>query len=297
MKLFNQAYKGVKTGPGGAGGPKGPQPSASSVTAPLLVLFGGFATWKSLFTVDAGHRAVKFNMFTGMSDAVYEEGTHFLIPWIERAVPYNTRTQFTEVQASTPSNDLQTVSLTVRVLTRPDPNQLVRIYRTLGLEYAERVLPSIVHEVLKGAVARYNASELLTKRGEVSAAIRNTLTRRAYDFGIVIDDVAITQLAFSKEYSAAVERKQIAEQEAGRARFQVEQATQEKKSIELLAQGEAESARLIGQAMKQNPGFLMLRRLEAAKNISKILSTSKNRVFLDSDILLLNPDTKFNYST
>eukprot|EP01002_Notosolenus_urceolatus_P005543 NODE_2475_length_1108_cov_29.834750_g2056_i0.p1 GENE.NODE_2475_length_1108_cov_29.834750_g2056_i0~~NODE_2475_length_1108_cov_29.834750_g2056_i0.p1 ORF type:complete len:297 (+),score=79.03 NODE_2475_length_1108_cov_29.834750_g2056_i0:93-983(+) len=284
QKIINQAFRAFR----GGGASKGP--GAGSVVGPALLLLGGVATYKSLFNVEAGHRAVKFNVFSGMVDSVYDEGTHFLVPFIERPVFFNVRTQYTEVQAATPSNDLQTVTLTVRVLTRPDPNALVKIYRTLGVDYADRVLPSIINEVLKGAIARYNASELLTKRAEVSASIRNQLMRRALDFGILIDDVALTQLAFSKEYRDAVERKQIAEQEAGRARFQVEQATQEKRSIELLAQGEAESAKLIGQAMKQNPGFLQLRRIEASKNISKILSTSKNRVFLDSDLLLLNPD-------
>jgi prohibitin 2 len=71
------------------------------------------------------------------------------------------------------------------------------------------VLPSIVNEVTKAVVARYNASELLTKRDQVSRAIRDQLTARAKDFNIMLDDVSITHLAFSKEYTAAVEAKQV----------------------------------------------------------------------------------------
>jgi prohibitin 2 len=54
------------------------------------------------------------------------------------------------------------------------------------------------------------------------------------------------------------------------------------------AQGEARSAELIGEAMRNNKGFLQLRRLEAARDIATLLSESGNKVMLDSQSLLLN---------
>jgi prohibitin 2 len=113
-------------------------------------------------------------------------------------------------------------------------------------DFDQRVLPSIVNEVTKAVVAQYNASELLTKRELVSRQIREMLIRRSADFHILLDDVAITHLAFSKEYTAAVEAKQVAQQDAERAKYIVERAIQEKKSIVIRAEGEAKSAELIG---------------------------------------------------
>ena len=111
------------------------------------------------------------------------------------------------------------VEMSLRVLFRPDPHQLPFIYRRLGygvttsphsislslLDFDERVLPSIVNEVSKAVVARFNASELLTRREDVSRQIREMLTKRADDFHILLEDVSITHLAFSKDYTAAVE--------------------------------------------------------------------------------------------
>ena len=134
-------------------------------------------------------------------------------------------------------------------------------------DYDVRVLPSIVNEVTKAVVAKYNAAELLTKRNEVSQQVRSQLIQRATDFHIMLDDVAITHLAFSKEYTAAVEAKQVALQDSQRARYIVERALQEKKSIIIKAEGEAKSAELIGNAIQRNPAFVQLRRIDAAKEV------------------------------
>lgn len=155
-------------------------------------------------------------------------------------------------------------------------------------DFDERVLPSIVNEVSKAVIAQYNAAELLTKREAVSSQIRQKLVARASDFKIMLDDVAITHLAFSKEYTAAVEAKQVAQQDAERSKYIVERAVQEKKSIIIKAQGEAKSAELIGKAMRDNPAFVTLRRIEAARDVANTIAHSNNKVFLDSSTLLVN---------
>lgn len=122
----------------------------------------------------------------------------------------------------------------------------------------------------------------------MSKDIRRILGERARYFNIILEDVSITNLTFSKEYTAAVEAKQVAQQEAERAKFIVDRAIQDKQSAIVRAQGEAQSARLIGQAIQQNPAFLTLRKIEAARDVAATIANSANRVFLNADSLLLN---------
>ncbi len=286
---FQKMAQNIPKGGGEPGRGAGAAKAASRAAGSLMVAGGlGYGAYNSIFTVEGSHRAVIFNRLLGMKSQVYNEGLNFNIPWFERPIVYDIRTRPVNLQTLTGSKDLQMVTIGVRVLHKPDPNNLVWIYRHLGMNYDERILPSVMNECAKAVVARYNANELLTKRDEVSASISAELSQRCGVFHVLLEDVAITHLAFSPEYAKAVEAKQVAQQDAERAKYVVLGAIQEKKTIITKARGEAESAELIGTAVKRNPGFMKLRRIDAAKEIADIVSGSGNKVYLNADSLLLN---------
>jgi len=125
----------------------------------LAILYSGAKA--SIYYVDTGHKGFKFNKISGVRMNTVKEGWHLKTPWLEKAIVFNVKSQPTKIESTTGSMDLQQVKIALRVLYRPDANKLQTIYRNLGMDYDQRVLPSIVNEVLKSVVAQYNAASLL----------------------------------------------------------------------------------------------------------------------------------------
>lgn len=88
-------------------------------------------------------------------------------------------------------------------------------------------------------------------------------------------------MTFGQEFTKAVEQKQIAQQDAERAKFVVEKAEQERQASVIRAEGEAEAAQTISKALeKAGDGLLTMRRIEASKEIAGTLSKARNVTYL-----------------
>ncbi|KAM6580489.1 hypothetical protein CsatA_004263 [Cannabis sativa] len=116
---------------------------------------------------------------------------------------------------------------------------------------------------------------------DVSREIRKILTEKVANFNIALDNVSIIALTFGREFTNAIEAKQVVVQEAERAKFVVEKAKQDKIS-------EATSAQLMSKTIANNPTFFTLRKIEAGREIARRISKSSNKAYLNTDDLLLN---------
>ena len=138
------------------------------------------------------------------------------------------------------------------------------------MDYDEKVLPSIGSEVLKSIVAQYDAGQLITMREKVSQDIKEQLQRRSNEFDLEFDDVSITDLRFSTEFSASIEQKQVAEQMALKATYEVQMQEYETEARVIRASADAEASQLIANATaKYGSGLVVMRKIEAAQYIAE----------------------------
>lgn len=194
-----------------------------------------------------------------VEDKILQEGLNFIIPFVQSVELMNVQVQKAESTESTATLDLQEISTTVAVNYRLDPLEVNEVYRELRQDYASRVIKPNIEESLKAATALYRAEELITKRAAVKDTFDEILKLRLSVFNIQVIAVSLTDFQFSTAFSEAVEAKVTAEQEALKAKNELEriryeaqqqiiQADAAKNATITKAEGEAESAIIAANA-------------------------------------------------
>lgn len=204
----------------------------------------------SFSVVSAGHTGV-VSTFGQVSEDVLQEGFHFKAPW-QKVTKMDNRIVKLEVSTEAFSSDLQTVSVNLAVNYRVDTNMSYSIVKNVGTQYEDVMITPAVNEVMKSIMAQYTAEQSITNRNIISTALLEELNSKLADSGIHVSDINIIDFDFSDVYVAAIESKQVAEQEKLRAKIEQEQLTMEKESDAarrvIDAEAAAEVARIEAEA-------------------------------------------------
>ncbi len=226
----------------------------------IVVVLLGILGFNSFTIVNAGHRGVVVQL-GAVQPNVLGEGIHFKAPFIQTVIPVEVRVQKTENSAVSASRDLQNVTTTIAVNYHLNPDAVNKLYQDVGLGYSERIVNPAIAEALKSVTARYTAEELITSRQEVSEQVKENLSKKLTMYGMILDEINITEFNFSEEFNRAIEQKQVAEQQALKAKLDLERVKIEKEQTIQQAQAVAESLRL--QKQEVTPELVKLREIEA----------------------------------
>ena len=231
-----------------------------------VVLLALIAGTSAVTIVPAGHTGVIVTMGK-VSDRVLSEGMHLKVPFAQQIVMMNNKIQKTEIDSNGVSKDLQTVSSGVAINYHINKDDSAKIYQSIGEGYADTVLQPAIQESMKAITAQYTAEELITKRSAVGEEIGATLAEKVQEYGILIDKFNIINFDFSEEFNAAIEQKQVAEQNKLRAETEKEQkvieaqadaeqkviaAKAEADAIRQKAEAEAEANEKINASLNEN---------------------------------------------
>ncbi len=240
--------------------PKSPTNMGRMVTFLIILGLIVITALNSFVIVEAGHRGVVLQ-FGAVQDAIMDEGLNFKIPFIQQVDQTEVRVKISQSEQTAASRDLQIVTTTVAVNFHLNPNAVNKLYQDVGKDYQDRIVDPAIGETLKAVTAIYTAEELVSKRPEVSAKVKELLSKKLSTYYMQLDEINITEFKFSQEYNNAIEQKQIAEQQALKANLDLQRIEIEAKQKIEQAKAEAESLRL--QKQEVTPELIELRKIEA----------------------------------
>ncbi|WP_066316218.1 prohibitin family protein [Bacillus sp. FJAT-29814] len=222
----------------------------------LVIVVVGFS---SVTTVESGNRGVLVQLGE-VKPTILSEGLHFRIPFIQSVQQVEVRVQKEESSQSAASKDLQMVTTKVAVNYSVDPDAVNKLYQEIGMDYRSRIVDPAIAEALKAVTAQYTAEELISKRPEVSAKVKDMLADKLTKYFMLLEDINIKEFAFSEEFNKAIEAKQTAEQNALRAQRDLERIKIEAEQKVAQAGAEAEALRLKKQEV--TPELIQLKQIE-----------------------------------
>jgi regulator of protease activity HflC (stomatin/prohibitin superfamily) len=253
------------------------------------------ASFGSMVTVSAGHRAAIFNMFKGVEHHTMDEGTHFIVPFIQSPTFYDVRTQTYTMSAFHDegdkkgddaiyalSSDGQTVKMDVTVRYHLDPDAVWEVHQQVGPDYVEKIIRPEAQTVVRNSVAKNTVTELYSvNRQKIASVMSEQLEQSMKKYHIILDELLVRNVSFSEQFSQAIEQKQVALQDAERMKYVLLKEEAEKNRKIIAATGEAEAMRRRGQALRENPQLVRYEYVQKlSPNVKVVIADQKTLVNL-----------------
>jgi regulator of protease activity HflC (stomatin/prohibitin superfamily) len=232
--------------------PKGPfsnmLPLVLGVVA--IVIIGSL----SVYTIPAGSVGVITQW--GAVNRVVPPGIGIKWPIAEVVQKMDVRTQKDQVDAAAASKDLQKVTSTIAVNYHLDGKYAVDVFQNVGLEYQDVLIAPAIQNIFKATTAQYTAEELITKREEVRIKAEIALSSQLSVYHVVVENFNIVNFDFSPEFNAAIEAKQVAQQQVETARQKLAQAQVDAQTAIAQAKGQADAQAALREAGALTPEYL-----------------------------------------
>jgi regulator of protease activity HflC (stomatin/prohibitin superfamily) len=221
----------------------------------VVVLIGGWGAFRSFHSVNAGHVLVvrQFGEIVGQRG----DGFQTIAPW-QSAEEVSTQVESQRFQmddrtgavegaiSSGPaiSEETQPVYAVVTLNYRVSDKAVQELYTDVGSTYFDKVVAPRVFQVFKNETVKFKSVSVAPNREEIRQAVQLELDRQLQSFSIDVVDFLINDLDFPQEFTQAIERKQVATQDALAARQKVEQSKAEAQQEIERARGQAQAQRL-----------------------------------------------------
>ena len=260
-----------------------PQAIARLVGAAILIFVVVIMASSGTYVVQPGYRGVMVTMGQ-VSPTFKPEGFGLKTPLITAIHPVSIRQQTAEDKADCYSSDLQQIHIELRVLFRIPESSVVKLFQEYDGRPFETLIAPRVQEALKEVIALQSAEQVVKNREQIKTKALD-LTRQKVGPMLVVEDIVIQNISLTKELEHAIEAKMVQEQEAAKSKFVQQRAQIEADTAVIKAKGEAESIRIRGQALKENPSYIDLQIVDKWDGLTPlVIGGGDNLVFPLQDL-------------
>ena len=233
-----------------------PQVLARVIGAGIILLVLVVAAASGTSIVDPGHRGVLVTLGK-VSPQFKTEGFGLKSPFISTVIPYSIKQRSAEMNAPVISKDLQEVLTQIRVLYRIPENSVVQIHQQFKGDPFLSLIQPRVDEAIKEVAKEHTANQIVQDRAAIKKRVLESARQKVGKLLNVVD-VVVEDISLSKNLETAIERKMVQEQEANKAIFEQQKAQIDAQIAVVRAKGEAESIRIQGEALANNPELISL---------------------------------------
>jgi prohibitin 2 len=218
----------------------------------VIVLLACGLSGCGVHTVETGHRGIKVR-FGQVKDDVLTEGLYFVNPFTTTIVQMDTRTQRWDGKTDAYTKDVQVSHIAFTLNYQLRPEATATVYRTVGTDWANKLIGQVIYQDLKDVVAKWDAVDLIANRQKATDDAQAAIVRDLQSRNVVVTGFFLNDISFSDEFDKAVEAKVIAAQQALQAQNQTDRIKQEAQQKVIQAQAEAQSMKIRADALAQNP--------------------------------------------
>ena len=225
-------------------------PSRRTVVAGVLVVVVLLVLGGAFVQIGPGERGVLMT-FGAVHPGVLEPGLHLKVPFMQSVAKMNVQVQNSQATESAASLDLQDVSTTVATNWHILPGDAEWVYQHVGSEPAlvSKVIRPAISNAVKAVTAHYNAEDLIVQRDQVRGQIEAQIRSALQPFRVVVDAVNVTDFHFSRQYAEAIEQKQVAQQRALQAEYDLDRAKVQAQQKIVEATAQAQAQKLLQQSL------------------------------------------------
>ena len=201
--------------------------------------------------VDTGQRGIKTRFGQVVSESL-PEGLYFFNPFTSQIVEIDTRVQRQDGETDTYTRDVQQAVIKYTLNYRLQQNAAHLMYRDVGRDWEQKLIPQVVLGTLKEVVGKWDAVDLIANRDKAGTTAFEAIRENLAERNVEVSRFEITDIAYTHEFENSVEQKVIAQQKAIEEQNHTKQIEEQARQKVLSAEAEAKSIQIRAQALEQN---------------------------------------------